>query len=206
MTFRDRARKRKMVAIMKNQTTRTVLIAAATLLLLAVISMPARAQTQPQQTSPEPGQAQANQTNQSPNFARELNLTPDQIQKIRAINLELKDQRQAANLRQRQAQQALDAAIESATPDEALIEQRSRELAEAHATTIRLRSLTEARILQVLTTEQRVKLKEIREKNKELGRGGNQQLPRNGLNQRNANTAPPFRPNQRKLMRQQPKH
>ena len=206
MTIRDRARKRKMVAIMKKQTTaRTALIAPATLLLLAVIAMPARAQTQPQQSSPEPGQAQANQINQVPDFARELNLTPDQIQKIRAINLELKDQRQAANLRQRQAQQALDAAVESATPDEALIEQRSRELAEAHATTIRLRSLTEARILQVLTSEQRAKLREIREHNQAIRRGGNQQLPRNGLNQRNANASGPLRPNQRKLMRQQPK-
>src|SRR5437870_510572 len=142
---------------MKHETTaRTALIAPATFLLLAVISMPATAQTPPQQSSPEPGQAQANQTNQLPDFARdlrELNLTPDQIQKIRAINLELKNERQAANLRQRQAQRQLDAAVESPTPDEALISQRSRELAEAHATTIRLRSLTEARILQVLTPE-----------------------------------------------------
>jgi len=115
------------------------------------------------------------------------------------------DHRQAVNLRVRQAQRSLAEAIESSTPNETLIEQRSRELADARADAARLRSLTEARILQVLTPEQRAKLREIREHNQAIRRGANQQIPRNGLNQRNANTPGSLRPNQRKLMRQQPK-
>ena len=112
---------------------------------------------------------------------RPLDLKPDQIQKIRAINFELRDERQAAGIKLRQAQRALAEAIESPTPDEMVIAQRSREVAEAQANTIRLRSLTEARILQILTPEQRVRLKEIRQRNLALRR--ERQGAPNGLNQ-----------------------
>jgi Spy/CpxP family protein refolding chaperone len=145
-------------------------------------------------------------TNQTPDLGP-LNLTPDQIQRIRAINAELKEQRQAAVQRLRQAQRALTEAVESPTPSEALIDQRSREVAEAQAGTIRIRSLTEARILQVLTPEQRIRLREMRQRNQALRRDGNQQFPRNGANRRrdgaqgNNNTLGPLR--QRRLLRQQ---
>jgi Spy/CpxP family protein refolding chaperone len=114
---------------------------------------------------------------------RPLGLTPTQIQSIRAINLELKDERQAAGMKLRQAQRALADAIESPTPNESLIEQRSREVAAAQANTIRLRSLTEARILQILTPEQRTRLREMRQRNLALRRERKQGAP-NGLNQR----------------------
>lgn len=148
------------------------------------------------------------QPNQIPDFGP-LNLTPDQIQKIRTINAEVKDQRQTAIQRLRQAQRALNEAIESPTPNEALINQRSQEVAEAQAATIRIRSLTEARILQVLTPEQRIRLREMRQRNQALRREGNQQFPRNGANRRqdgvqgNNNNLGPLR--QRRLMRQQRK-
>jgi Spy/CpxP family protein refolding chaperone len=180
------------------------------ILLLAIVGVQGTAQTAPQNPA-EPARTQtqtpANQAGQLPDFA-ELNLSPDQIQKIRVINADVKDQRQAAGMKLRQAQRALAEAVESTTPNEALIEQRSHELADAQATTIRLRSLTEARILQVLTPEQRLKLREMRQRNQALRRDGNQpQLPGNDLRrrrqglQRNANL-PPLRPNQRKLNRQ----
>ena len=179
-------------------------------LLLVGVCVQVRSQTPPSQNPVEPATTQ-NQTqaqiNQLPDFAP-LNLSPEQIQKIRAINAELKDQRQEANQRLRRAQRALAEAIESPTPNESLIDQRSREVAEAQATTIRLRSLTEARVLQVMTPEQRVRLREMRERNQALRRQ-NQQLPNNGLRprqqglQRNANTQPGLTPNQRKVMRRQ---
>ncbi len=169
-----------------------------------------RAQGQNPQNPLEPGPAQSqNQGNQIPDFGP-LNLTPDQIQRIRGINAELKDQRQAAVQRLRQAQRALTEAIESPTPNEALIDQRSREVADAQAATIRVRSLSEARILQVLTPEQRIRLREMRQRNQALRRGGDQQLPRNRVNNRrqdglqgNNNTMAPLRPPQRKLLRPQ---
>jgi Spy/CpxP family protein refolding chaperone len=184
------------------------------ILLLATVGVQVRAQAPTPQNPAEPVQsqvqAQPNQAGQLPDFA-ELNLSPDQIQKIRAINAELKDQRQAAGTKLRQAQRALAEAVESPTANESLIEQRSHELADAQATTIRLRSLTEARILQVMTPEQRIRLREMRQRNQALRREANQrQLPGNGSRgrqqglQRNANLPLP-RPNQRKLNRQAPK-
>src|SRR6266536_611469 len=195
-------------AIMRKQTKfPSSCMAFAILLLLATICGQAKAQAV-QQTPNDHAQTQVNQADQ---ILGPLNLTPDQIQKIRAINMELKDQRQAANLRFRQAQRTLAEAIESPNPNETLIEQRSHEVADAQATAIRLRSLTEARILQVLTPEQRIRLREIRQRNQAMRRAGSQQFPANGLGQRrdglqrNPNALPPLNPRQRKLPRQQPK-
>lgn len=176
------------------------------LLLLAIVGVQGRAQTPTQQNPAEPAQTQtqATQASQLPDFAQ-LNLSPDQIQRIRAINTELRDQRQAANQKLRQARRALAEAVESPTANETLIDQRSHELADAQATTIRLNSLAESRILQVMTPEQRVQLREMRQRNQALRRQDKQQqVPGNGLRrrqqglQRNAN-APPLRTGQRKL-------
>lgn len=176
-------------------------------LFLTGAGMRAGAQNQQNPTQPAQSQTQTSQTSQIPDLGP-LNLTPDQIQKIRSINAELKDQRQAANQRLRLAQRALADAVESPTTDEALIEQRSREVADAQAATIRLRSLTEARVLQVLTPEQRIRLREMRQRNQALRRA-NQQLPGDRANRRqdglqgNNNSMSPLRPGQRKLIRQQ---
>jgi Spy/CpxP family protein refolding chaperone len=193
---------------MRNKTLlRSFGSALAGLILLTGAGIVATAQSP--QNPLESGQAQSqNQGNQIPDFGP-LNLTPDQIQRIRAINAELKDQRQTAVQRLRQAQRSLAEAIESPTPNEALIDQRSREVADAQAATIRIRSLSEARILQVLTPEQRIRLREMRQRNQALRRGGDQQLPRNRGNRRqdgvqgNNNTLAPLRPGKRKLIRQQ---
>src|SRR3989440_12349212 len=177
-------------------------------LLIPIICFPANAQTTAQQQNTgESPQAQT-QMNQAEQMLGPLNLTPDQVQKIRAINGELKDERQGANQRLRMAQRALAEAIQSPTPDEALIATRSKEVADAQANTIRLRSLTEARVLQVLTPDQRVKLRELRQRNQTMRRERNQQFPgllgrRQERSQRNANGNAPLGPRQRKLMRQQ---
>jgi len=184
----------------------TVILSVAFVLLGT--SVPAFAQTTQTQTDPSQAQnAQAQNPQNQGNELRLLGLTPDQIQKIRAINLDLKDERQAANMKLRDAQRALAEAVESPTPDEALIAQRSREVAEAQSNTIRLRSLTEARILQVLTPEQRIRLREMRQRNLALRRANQQQSP-NGLGQRQGlqrGNAPMLPPNQRKAIRRQQK-
>jgi Spy/CpxP family protein refolding chaperone len=191
---------------MKNQIKlqRGGFVLAAGLLIVSA-GLSARGQSQPNQVEPSQTQTQTNQTNQIPDFAP-LNLTPDQIQKIRGINAELRDQRQAAGQRLRQAQRALAEAIESPTPNETLIDQRSREVADAQAATIRLRSVTEARILQVLSPEQRIRLREMRQQNQARRRGDNQQFPGKGPNRRqdgmrgNTNTLGPMRPGQRRIL------
>ena len=185
----------------------------AAIALLASTSLLGRAQSPtPQQTSqPDQAQSQAQVNQTTQDVFGQLNLSPEQVQKIRGINAELKDQRQAANQRLRLAQRALAEAVESATPNESLIDQRSRDVADAQSTVIRLRSLTEARVLQVMTPEQRVRLREIRQRNQALRREAGQQAPGNVLRQRqralqrnaNAQTAPG--PKQRGLIRRQQK-
>src|SRR5438093_2802410 len=194
----------KKVGIINKQTRVPGCLTIAALLLVMAAFEPAKAQDLQQQNQ---NQSQLTQADQ---MLGPLNLSPDQIQKIRGINAELRDQRQAANLRLRLSQRALAEAVESPAPNEALIEQRSREVADAQAATIRLRSLTEARILQVLTPEQRIKLKEIRQQNQALRRANNQQMPvnglgrrRDGLTQRNSNGIPLGPRQQRKSIRQQ---
>ena len=154
----------------KSMLRRSLILTFAAIAFACQLAMQARAQTSELQNpnALQQGQAQNGQL-QMPNLA-ELNLTPDQIQRIRAINADLKDQRQAAAQRLRQAQRALADAMESPNQNESLIDQRSREVADAQAANIRLRALSEFRILQVLTPEQRVKLREMRMRNQALRR------------------------------------
>jgi Spy/CpxP family protein refolding chaperone len=165
----------------------------------------------PADSAAQQQQPQVNQANQADQMLGFLNLTQDQVMKIRMINVELRQERQEANFRLRMAQRALREAIQSPTPDETLISQRSKEVADAQANTLRLRSLTEARVLQVLTPEQRGRLREMRAeaaRTRNRQRDGNQ-LPRGlgrpqrGL-QQNSNSAAPLTPRQqRRANRQQ---
>jgi len=133
---------------------------ALTVVLFGLAGGIAAQTTQTENSSPMVQTQTADPANQMADLRR-LDLKPDQIQKIRVIFQELKDERQAANLKLRQAQRALTEAIESPSPDEALIAQRSREVAAAQANPIRLRSVSEARILQVLTPEQSAKFRNL---------------------------------------------
>ena len=180
-------------------------LAAAGVLLVAGDSL--RAQTpQSHQTTTDALPQQQQQVNNVEQMLGPLNLTSDQAQQIRRIYADLREERQAANFRLRTAQRALTEAIQAPVPDEALIEQRSKEVADAQSNTIRLRSLTEARILQVLTQDQRVKLRQLRaqammqrrnqQNRRILDRGGN-------ALQQNQNRNAPMTPRQRRLMRQQ---
>jgi periplasmic protein CpxP/Spy len=190
-------------------TMKPMLLSGAVLLFFTgAVTMAQTPQTNPAQNPAEPAQTQT-QPPQGNQFSdlRQLNLTPDQIQRIRAINFELRDERQAANLRLRQSRRALSEAIESPTPNEPLISQRSREVAEAQANTIRLNSLAEARILQVLTPEQRIRVREMRARNQALqtdrqrqrrNGGGGQPALQGPLN-------PVLTPAQRRALRRQQK-
>jgi Spy/CpxP family protein refolding chaperone len=197
---------------MKNETklrSRGTILLTLVLLLIGTC-VQASAQNPTKQSPVEPAENQMSQANQIPDL-RPLNLTPEQVQKIREINRSVKDQRQTAGLKVQQARRALADAVESPTPNQVLIEQRSRELADAQAGIIRLRSLVEARVLQeVLTPEQRIRLREMRQ-NQAMRRQGDQQNPRNVLRQRqqglqrNVNAQPGLGPNQRKILRRQQK-
>lgn len=179
-------------------------LAAASVLLAGGSLRAQTPQPQPTSTGTLPQEQQVNNVDQ---MLGPLNLTSDQAQQIRRIYADLREERQAAHFRMRAAQRALTEAIQAPAPDEALIEKRSKELADAQSNTIRLRSLTEARILQVLTQDQRVKLRQLRAMAMTQRRNQNQQSPRilrrggNALQQNQNRNAPT--PQQRRLMRQQ---
>src|ERR1041385_6559806 len=168
---------------MKNKTTNVLIPLLAIIFILAGTLVSVQGQT----TTPQPQTQDATQTQttQAPNLQTELGLTPDQIQKWRALNQELRPQEVAGNLKVREAKRALAEAIEAPSPNEDQIKQRAKELADAQSAMTQLQALRQARVLQILTPDQRIKLKEIRERNQALRRGNQQQQQNvNSLNQR----------------------
>ena len=115
---------------------------------------------------------------------RELYLTAEQREKIRAIREQTREERAAINQRLRDTRGALEEALDADNPDEALVEQRLRDVAAAQAAQMRMRVLTEVRIRRVLTPEQQRLLRTLRQA-KELRRDRpieNQRRQADGLN------------------------
>ncbi|HEY6232909.1 MAG TPA: periplasmic heavy metal sensor [Pyrinomonadaceae bacterium] len=92
---------------------------------------------------------------------QQLNLTPEQREQIRSIRENNKSERMTISNRLRDANRALDEAMNADNPDEALVEQRLRDVAAAQAAASRLRILTEIRIRRVLSKEQRDTLRAL---------------------------------------------
>src|SRR5215216_2812392 len=121
----------------------------------------------------------------------QLNLTPEQRLKIRMIFEENKAQRQMTNRKVREANIALDQALDAEPVDEALVEQRINELATAQAAQLRMKIQTEMKIRRELRPEQLATLRQLRLQVRDF-RGA--QRP---LNQRPASQG--FRPNRRNV-------
>src|SRR5688572_25978274 len=92
---------------------------------------------------------------------QQLNLTPEQRQQIRRLTEETRQERQATNVRLRQANAALDRALDADPLDENLVEQRINEVAAAQAAQIRMRAHMEMRIRRLLDTEQIATLRRL---------------------------------------------
>lgn len=92
----------------------------------------------------------------------QLNLTPEQRQKIRLLTQETRDERQNTNRRLREANAALDQALDADPIDESLIEQRINELTAAQAAQTRMRIHLELRVRRLLYPEQLATLKRLR--------------------------------------------
>ena len=119
--------------------------------LFSLIFVAASAFAAPVQESQE---GTATPTRRNAPLLRLLNLTPDQLAQIRRIRQENQSELLLFSQRLRQAQRALDDAIYSETADEAVIEERARQLSEVQAAHTRLRSLTELRVRRVLNPQQ----------------------------------------------------
>jgi Spy/CpxP family protein refolding chaperone len=93
---------------------------------------------------------------------RELNLSPEQRERIRAIREELQGERATINQRLRETNLSLEEALDADNPDESVVEQRLRDVAAAQAAAMRMRVLSEVRIRRVLTPEQLITLRTLR--------------------------------------------
>lgn len=94
---------------------------------------------------------------------RELGLSKEQIKKIRDLRISGRDAVSAAQKQLREANKALDAAIYADVLDEQLIELRIIERNQAQAAVGRLRTMSELDLRKILTPEQLLKFREIRE-------------------------------------------
>ncbi|HEX8250789.1 MAG TPA: periplasmic heavy metal sensor [Pyrinomonadaceae bacterium] len=98
-----------------------------------------------------------------PKLLEELGLSREQIQQIRRINQARRPLMQEAQRRFREANRALDAAIYADSPNDADVQARMKEVQAAQAEIIKIRTTSEIAIRKVLTPEQLVKFRELRE-------------------------------------------
>ena len=114
---------------------------------------------------------------------QQLRLTPEQRQRIRTIFEQSKDERQMTNRRVREANVALDLALDANPTDANLIEQRVSELAAAQAAQLRMRIQMELRIRRELDPEQLATLRRLRLQVRDVV-GGQRPLSQRPLKQR----------------------
>lgn len=122
-------------------------------LLLFPLSATAAAQEQ-EEAEPPPQQATPRRPAPGINLMQQLNLSREQRQQLREIRRQSEAELRAHTRRVRLARRALDEAIYADAVDEALVEQRARELSAAQTALVRLRSTTELKVRRVLTDEQ----------------------------------------------------
>ena len=127
-----------------------------------------------------------------PDPIEQLRLSPEQRQRIRRILEENKAERQMTNRRVREANVALDQALDGNPIDEKLVEQRIDELATAQAAQLRMRIQSELKIRRELRPEQLAMLRQLRLQIRDVVGG---QRPVNTFQQRPGRNA--LRPNRR---------
>ncbi|HEY6120628.1 MAG TPA: Spy/CpxP family protein refolding chaperone [Pyrinomonadaceae bacterium] len=118
----------------------------------------------------------------------QLNLTPEQRQKIRAITQDNRDERIKVNQRLRAAQVALEETLDADSPSDAVVEERIQELSAAQAAQIRMRALTELKIRSVLTPDQIRTWRSLRAERRNLRREMNNPRNSGSANQQNGLT------------------
>ena len=142
------------------------------------------------------GPAYAQETQPGPDAIQQLRLTPEQRQRIRIIFAEGKDDRQMTNRRLREANFALEQALDAEPVNENLIDQRINELAAAQAAQTRMRIRMELKIRRELRPEQLSIWRTLRLQLKDFAGAQRSDQPPAGENLRpnrrpNANTLTP---------------
>jgi Spy/CpxP family protein refolding chaperone len=140
---------------------------ALVVFLLLLIFSPTQTHAQQSDATSSSPQIEAGQEASSPqvrdaDLPRLLNLSPEQVGKIKTILAQDKDEWRAARQRLNQSQRALDRALYQDNSEQGVIEARSRDVTEAQATVGRLRAIRELNIRRVLTPEQLGTLRDLR--------------------------------------------
>jgi Spy/CpxP family protein refolding chaperone len=105
-----------------------------------------------------------------PNLLRELGLTQEQIREIRTVNQANRQDLRAAQAKVGEARRNLDQAIYSENADEATVKQKLKDFQDAQAEIARIRALTEFSIRKILTPEQLVRFRELRQQFEQMRR------------------------------------
>jgi Spy/CpxP family protein refolding chaperone len=153
------------------------------LALLVLLPPGATARAQEQEEPQARQQATPQQPARALKLMQRLNLSREQRQQLREIRKLSEPEMRAHTRRVRLARRALDEAIYADSIDDALVEQRARELSAAQASLVRLRAATELKIRRVLTDEQLRLFRDLRQ----------QEQQRQALQRRLNRTAPPLK-------------
>lgn len=128
------------------------------LVALLMLSSIAMVDAQPRNGRPPKGNFRPQQ------ILRELNLSREQIQQIKRIHEDRREQMQGAQRRLREANRNLDQAIYADSVNETEIESRMKEVVQAQEQVIKIRNMTELAVRKILTAEQLSRFRELREK------------------------------------------
>lgn len=101
---------------------------------------------------------------------RELNLTLEQVRRIREVNRKFRPQILQAREKLQKANDSLNEAIYADSLNEKLVEERLKAFQEAYSNLTRLRIEAEVELRKILTQEQLEKFRQIRQKNPERRR------------------------------------
>ena len=148
--------------------SRTFITLPALALLLTLAGSVFAMQDPPQDVAPDP--------------IEQLRLTPEQRQRIRVILEQTKNERQVTNRRLREANIALNQALNADPVDESIVEQRVNELAAAQTAQLRMRIQTELKVRRELRPEQLAMLQRLQLQIRDVMGGG--QRPANTFNPR----------------------
>jgi Spy/CpxP family protein refolding chaperone len=99
-----------------------------------------------------------------PNLLQELGLSPEQVQLIRKLNQAQKPKMELAQRNFRQARKALDEAVYAEEFIETDVQAKNKAVQLAQAEITKLKTETEVGIRKVLTPEQLVKFRELRQR------------------------------------------
>ena len=143
------------------------------------------------QDNPPPGGPENRRDDSRPNLLAELGLAPDQVQQIRRMNQERRPRIQEARRRMGDAQRNLDMAIYGdVLVSDAEFQVRLKEFQAAEAELARLRFESELAVRKVLTAEQLVRFRELRQRFAEAAR---ERFPNRRFQRRNPGAPPPNR-------------